>query len=445
MPAILRPRRGSATKTIGPNGVVRDYAAGKAFVGRNVTIPSDVATQADWLRGQVRRDEFFIAGDIRDGAADMRTIINRRYLALAGRDAPDIRDALQTQIFMDCDGVLGSCDFREDPVVAVASVRDMAPELKGVACVFVGSSQAGRLERVRGKYLFRLAAPKPMVELRTWAEDVNRRVGAKFADPALYNPVQPVYLAAPRFVGGASDPMPERVLVLPGDNRLIILPEPERVALALKCAPTPSLGLTQSALFNGFDLSENDDLTTGLFNFAEFKDAVERLADKGWFDRGEHEHMLRLAFACAAIAIKGMANADAVRELYFWVVDKTERDQVDNEARYDDALRRTQGLNSSGKIVTPGTVFHWAREQGWKPANETIAAHAAPFTSASAIELAVVKAKAIDAYKLGRLVSRERALARLSKFCANVADVDVRRELAKTVAAVLAGTAGPSE
>ena len=226
MPALLRPHRGSATKTIGPNGVVRDYAAGVAFVGRNITIPPDVAAQADWLRGQVRHDEFYIAGDIRDGAADMKTMVNRRYLELAGRAAPDIRDALQTHIFMDCDGVLGSCDFREDPVAAAASVRDMAPELKGVACVFVGSSQAGRSELVRGKYLFRLAAPKSMVELRAWAEDVNRRTGAEACRPGALQPRAARLPGRATVCWRAPDPMPDRVLVLPGDERAIVLPEP---------------------------------------------------------------------------------------------------------------------------------------------------------------------------------------------------------------------------
>ena len=323
MASVLRPVNGSATKTIGPNGVKRDYAAGFAFVGRNITLPLDVTAQADWLRDQVRQDEFTIGGDIRDGAADMKTIINRRYLDRGDGIKPDILDVPQFVFFADCDGVTGVCDFRQDPSGAAASVRDLIPELRGAACAFVGSSQAGRSELVRGKFLFVLSAPKSMPELRAWAEDANRRAGLKIIDPALYNPVQPVYLATPWFVDGAVDPMPVRVLVLPGEERSVVLPEPDSYpGNARPCAKRRTVPLCR---VNDCQVTElgvrarpacrscspackamNDDLGAGVsdFDFAEFKDAVEHLTGRGWFGEGEHDHMLALAFACALIEIK---------------------------------------------------------------------------------------------------------------------------------------------
>jgi hypothetical protein len=454
MPALLRPHRGSATKIIGANGVLRDYAAGVTFVGWNIVIPPDVATQADWLRIQVRRDEFYIAGDIRDGAADMKTMVNRRYRELSGEPAPDIRDVLQTHLFVDCDGVPGSCDFRADPLVAVISVRDMVPELKGVACVFVGSSQAGLSERVRGKYLFRLAAPKSMAALRAWAEDVNRKVGAKIADPALYNPVQPVYLAAPRFVDGALDPMPARVLVLPGDERPIVLPEPvSPPSASLALTPASPIGPV-SKLLDGV-ACDWDELTAGVnvFDFDAFADAVMFLTDKGWFDKGQHDAMLRLAFACADVTAKGAADADAVRELYFWVVEKTGRDAADNEARYDDALRRAQGLtHGPAKIVTPGTIFHWAREQGWaglaaalSPAASSsssapgwTAAHEARLSSAAVTEaLKDAKSRLHNAFKAAQILGQPRIRLSLVHVALTVSNVTVRSRLMFALAALL--------
>ena len=116
--------------------------------------------------------------------------------------------------------------------------------------------------------------------------------------------------------------------------------------------------------------------------------------------------------------------------------------RVINEQRYADALRRTrERIRDGQEIQTPGTIFHWAHEQGW-----TGLAHAAlrPSRTAIAIELAIVKAKAADAYKLGRLKSRDQARVLLARFCQTVADADIRRELAKTVAACWRRTAGPS-
>lgn len=73
----------------------------------------------------------------------------------------------------------------------------------------------------------------------------------------------------------------------------------------------------------------------------------------------------------------------------------------------------------------------------------SLAAGPTPFTPPHAIELAIVKAKAIDAYKMGRLKSRDQACVLLAQFCKTVTDAGVRRELAKTVAAMLARDGWP--
>ena len=63
------------------------------------------------------------------------------------------------------------------------------------------------------------------------------------------------------------------------------------------------------------------------------------------------------------------APADDVRALYFEVVDKTKRDPEVNER----ALRRRASaharvISAGGKIVSLGTIFHRAHEQGWASA-----------------------------------------------------------------------------
>ena len=68
----------------------------------------------------------------------------------------------------------------------------------------------------------------------------------------------------------------------------------------------------------------NDALGAGLFNFVEFKDAVEFLTGKGWFGEHQYDHMLALAFACAHVEIT--EHTDEARALYFTAVDATGRD-----------------------------------------------------------------------------------------------------------------------
>jgi hypothetical protein len=445
MPSLLRPIRGSATKTIGPNGVVRDYDAGVTFVGRNIAIPPGVMAQADWLRGQGRQAEFYIGGVIRDGAADMKTTINRRYLDHGDGIKPDIRDCLQTHIFIDVDGVEGACDFRLDPVAAAISVRDRIPELTRVACVFVGSSQAGRSEQVRGKLLIALATPLSMPELRAWGEDANRRTGARIVDPALYNPVQPVYLAVPEFIDGAIDPMPERVLVLPGEERPVVLPEPAPYARA-QAAPGARKDATPvaiSKLWAGRTF-DNDDLSAGVsdFDFDEFEAAVEHLTRKGRFNKDERKYanMRALAFACAFIEIKAFAPAAAVRALVDRVVEKTGRDSGFNDRLYAEAVRRTPGLIAVGaKIVTAGTIFHWAREQGWAPAGEStsVGETSGRTTTHEAAVLRDAKKRLSAAFKATRILGRHRIRSSLVHIALAVPNASVRAKLMFALAAFL--------
>lgn len=198
--------------------------------------------------------------------------------------------------------------------------------------------------------------------------------------------------------------------------------------------------MTQSALLDGADLSVNDDLSAGLFNFDEFKDAVEFLTGKGWFGAHQYDHMIKLCWACGYIEIREPAHADDARALYSAVVDATGRDPATNDQRYADGLQRTpERIRAGEEIVTPGTIFKSAREQGWAPATTT----APPAAPAHAISLAIAKAQAADAYKTGELASRSSALSRLARFCATIADPSLRRELAKTVAALLAADGWP--
>jgi hypothetical protein len=172
------------------------------------------------------------------------------------------------------------------------------------------------------------------------------------------------------------------------------------------------------------------------------RDAVRHLTRKGYFNRDENKyhHMRDLAFACAYAEIMREAPAADVRAIYFEVVAETKRDLDFNERLYADALRRTPALIGAGvKVVSMGSILNQAHERGWASA----LAAPASFTPPPAIELAIVKAKAADAYKLGRLKSREQARVLLSRFCSTVAHPEIKRELAKSEAALLAEDGWP--
>jgi hypothetical protein len=429
MTALLHPHRGSATKTIGPNGVVCDYAAGGKFVGRNITIPLDVTALADWLRIQTKRDEFLIAGAIRDGRGDMRTLINRRYLERAGWAGPDIIDVPQTVLIIDCDGAPGSCDFRVDPVAAAASVRDMVSELKGVACVFVGSSRAGTNALARGKFFFILSAPKRAPELKAWAEDANQRTGRKVADRGLYNPVQPIYLATPQFVDEMADPMPERVLVLPGDVRPVALPDVHHGARAFRPhARVTTEPQTRAAGRLNTTPSVNDALACGI--------------SPGW--------TLENALAEAAAAVPGTRNDTFARQAFTAGLraqdlgldpEKTINALLDaaaiagsNDAKTDDTItrcfsdgmRRAEEDAAAMAALSPATVAASSAggATGWTAAHELAA-------------LKVAKARLHDTFVVAELLGRHRIRSSLVRACMAVSNASVRARLMFVLAAFL--------
>ena len=170
-----------------------------------------------------------------------------------------------------------------------------------------------------------------------------------------------------------------------------------------------------SQLFAG--MADNSDLSGGLLDFDAFKDAVMFLTGKDWFHRPHYEHMRDLAWALGAVEIAEPCLTDDARAVFDAVIAATgDRDVEKNQRLYEAGLDRTrQRLRAGEEVVTVGTIFHWAHEQGW-----TAAPPAAPFATAQAIELAIVKAKAIDAYKLGRLKSRDQARVLLARFCRTV-------------------------
>ena len=221
-----------------------------------------------------------------------------------------------------------------------------------------------------------------------------------------------------------------------------------RIGAAATAAPR----ITMSKVWDGMDLSENDDLTAGLFSFAEFKDAVELLTRKGWFDEHKYDHMLGLAFACGYVEITERAHTDDARALYGAVVDATGRDPVRNERRYADGLERTRArIRAGGEIITPGTIFIWAREQGRAPetaapptgqspglraAPERHGAHAQG-RAAQGDAYKVAKSRLYDAFLIAQKLGRRRIRNHLVREALTVTDMSVRSKLTFALAAFL--------
>ncbi|MBK7001819.1 MAG: hypothetical protein IPH35_18130 [Rhodoferax sp.] len=109
-------------------------------------------------------------------------------------------------------------------------VHLLPPEFHEASYHWQLSSSAGVFDasKASAHFWFWLVQPVPDTSLKIWAKHVNKVAGIKLVDPALFQHVQPHYVAAPLF-NGMADPFPVRSgLVTKSSDRVCLqLPPPE--------------------------------------------------------------------------------------------------------------------------------------------------------------------------------------------------------------------------
>lgn len=219
-----------------------DYDAGHSFFFEIHTCP-DLSAFAHLLRRLERSPaQFVIRGRpvvehiapraLPDGRAGF--VGGRRLVRIHGAKGT-VEDAPRRLFCVDVDDgrFPAGMSCTASPCEAAAWVRDtlLPPEFKGTACVFQFSSSAALTaepEAIKLHLWFWCAHPLSCDDLRGWARWWNDSQGRRVVDPALYNPVQPHYTAAPRLEGGLRDPF--------GAQRSGLLPGREAVDLSIPSA-----------------------------------------------------------------------------------------------------------------------------------------------------------------------------------------------------------------
>jgi Bifunctional DNA primase/polymerase, N-terminal len=198
------------------------------------------------------------------------------------------------------------------------------------------------------------------------------------------------------------------------------LPRASTAMTATTAEPT----MPQSSLFDG-QPGNWDELTAGV--------------PESW--------TLRSALRQVAAAVPGTRNDTFARQAFTAGL-RASALALDPD-RTVDALIEAAGKAGSDDDKTTDTItrcFNAGMARADADAASIATAGAAPpaaFAPPRAIELAITKAKAADAYKLGRLKSREQARVLLARFCKTVAEPEIKRELAKSVAALMAADGWP--
>lgn len=150
-------------------------------------------------------------------------------------DQPTLYEVPRRHIAIDVEGVERPPGIPATDVAAcaLAAIQHLPVEFHGKACVAVATGQHGIRPDSRLRLWFWLDGAATRKTLQPWF------FGLKGVDLCTFRPVQPCYTAAPVLADGVTDPIPDRLVVLPGEPLVTIRPLPPPVPRAAKAGQSP--------------------------------------------------------------------------------------------------------------------------------------------------------------------------------------------------------------
>jgi hypothetical protein len=143
-----------------------------------------------------------------------RTTWVRRLLAAAedNRAPPTLHDVPRSWCALDMDGapLPTGCDACDLAACHAAVAATLPAELRDAGCVVQATGSHGIKPGARLRLWYVLSRPCIGADLAAWLAEVPG------LDPTCFRPVQVTYTAAPLFAEGAADPLPSRLLTVPG-------------------------------------------------------------------------------------------------------------------------------------------------------------------------------------------------------------------------------------
>ena len=237
---LLQPTRGVVAKTYGPEGKRCDYDANLKLFRHQVVLVDDVDQLLSLIQSEAElREKLIIPGRIRP---DAKRIVNRRKLPNPNIPyPPDVVDAPVGWACFDVDSLRCPFPISHAPELAASyvagEIAKVIPGFDKLTCVVQASNSAGQPGNENiGKFHFWFLLDRSwsLPGLKEIIKQANRlyrernpefssryhdETGKEFRllDDALAQATQPHYVANPKFVDGAVDPMPRRVWLEQGD------------------------------------------------------------------------------------------------------------------------------------------------------------------------------------------------------------------------------------
>ena len=213
---ILHARGRRLAKRIQADGQVLAYDDATYFDLHDQAV-GGLADLADLLeRLAPCTDCCVIRGAIADPARTERV---RRLLYARDGYQPTLVNVPRRWVAIDIDDVarpaeVSAADLRRCGEIAIATLP--AP-FHGAACIVQASGSHGFKPGCRLRLWFWLDRPTSGAELKAWLPNT---------DTSVFGAAQPIYSSAPSFDTGTVDPLPVRLLVVPGRS-VVVVPPPE--------------------------------------------------------------------------------------------------------------------------------------------------------------------------------------------------------------------------
>jgi Origin of replication binding protein len=246
---LMAPLNGQPNKVYGPEGNRWSYDSRQSkFRHRQVTV-----TNTDKLHELIglwaeSGDSFIIPGGIREGAG---RVVNRRKRPDPSKPyPPDVIEVPVSWACFDLDQLPSPLNVRASPEeaarYAIEQIALVFPHFDELSLVVQASNSCGQPGKeyiAKFHFWFLLSKSSLPPELKEIVKRANRRyqelnpelairfhreTGKEFTliDDALFQACQPNFVANPKFVGGAVDPMAKRIWKVEGEcERLVINPD----------------------------------------------------------------------------------------------------------------------------------------------------------------------------------------------------------------------------
>ena len=215
---ILRAHGRRLAKTIHADGSVTDYDSARLYDLSTVEIAGLQELESVLLQ-LVHRPNCCI---VRGAIADPRRTRKVRRLLHHDRetgDPPTLRDEPRRWLALDIHGLprpeaVNPCDLA---ACARSAINSLPSEFGSVCCIVQATAGHGVKPGLRLRLWYWLARRAPASELRRWLRGSH-------VDQSVFSAAQIIYTAAPLFAVGATDPVPQRLLMMPGARDSVAVP-----------------------------------------------------------------------------------------------------------------------------------------------------------------------------------------------------------------------------